>query len=75
MENAVAFGDSWLSEIRMHKLDCVIEQEGFGDAVDNMKTAVVIKVGSDFEALAAAEVPGFPDVRLVVNDYWASDGY
>ena len=73
--NAVVFGDSWLSVVCMQKLNCVGEQEGLGDAVDNMETAVVIQIGSDVEALAAAEVPGFLDAWIVVNDHWAVDGY
>ena len=58
----------------MQKFEGVGEQEGLGYAVDNVKIAVVIQSGSDVEALVAAEVPGFLDVRVVVNDYWEDYG-
>ena len=58
----------------MQKIYGVREQEGLGDAVDNEKIDVVIQGWSDVESLAAAEVPGFLDVRIVVNDYWADYG-
>ena len=69
MDNAFAFGDIWLSELRVQNLYGVGEQKVLGDAVENVKIAVVIQSGSDVEGLAAAEVPGFLNVRLVVNDH------
>ena len=47
MDNAVAFGDSCLSDVCVKKLDGVGEQEGLGYAVDNVKTAVLIQSGSN----------------------------
>ena len=74
MDNMFDFGEIWLSEVHVQKFEGVGEQEGLGYAVDNVKIAVVIQSGSDVEALVAAEVPGFLDVRIVVNDYWEDYG-
>ena len=74
MYNAVAFSDIWLSEILVEEFDGVGEEECFGEAVDNMETAVVLGRRSNVENFAAVEVLGLSNVRLVLDDHGADDG-
>ena len=52
----------------MLELDGVGEEEHFGGAIDNVKTAEVMEGRADVESMAAAKVPGLTGAWFVVDD-------